>query len=65
MWASWSGRAYVVQLLLSAGADKDAASKVGYRGAGHSLDVRAAAFVARRCKRGTIFTRIVFYCSAA
>ena len=65
MWASEGGYANVVQLLLDVRADKDATDEVGYRGAEHGLELRAAAFVARRCKRGTILTRVSLHCRMA
>ena len=58
----------VAQLLLDAGLDKDAASKaskVGRRGTGHAVNLRAAGFMARRWQRGRRLTHILLYCRVA
>ena len=47
MAASQEGHSKVVQMLLLAGANKEAADEVGYSGACHTLDLRAVVFVTR------------------
>ena len=46
IFASDGGHADVVQVLCGAGVDKDAADKVGCRGAGHVFELRAAVSMA-------------------
>ena len=45
--ASLGGHGEVVQMLLLAGANKEAADEVGYCGAGDALDLRTVVFVNR------------------
>ena len=51
MLASYKGHGEVVQKLLAAGVNKEAANKVGCRGASHFVGLRAAVFMGHSSRR--------------
>ena len=66
IYASWKGHAKVVQMLLLAGVNKDAADIVGCRGVGHTLnDVFSVVLIIRGSHTGLWLISISFYCRMA